>query len=298
VVYDNDEAVDMYTDEYLLALASLSEIQLKGMITSSPIVPYDNYVTVENYERDVADREQLVATARASGFVNIPTRVRGPMGHLQKPGSGEIDETQPIGSVGSWLIVAEARKATPEKPLIVVAGAPLTAEADAYLLDRSIADKLIVAWLGGGKTDMCDYNGWADSWAAYIVMRKLRLVQFPLRMAPPSVPKPRLLELPACPLRDYMYRKHHPTNSDPGDVDGDGPPAISLTRADYPRFIRRVAFKNWVSCRLYPPGAASDDHEVPGFYPTMDGSTLVVELSSRWVSTSEWWRAIRKALNN
>jgi predicted small lipoprotein YifL len=39
VVYDNDEAIDAYVDEYLLALASIAEIQLKGILTSSSVEP-------------------------------------------------------------------------------------------------------------------------------------------------------------------------------------------------------------------------------------------------------------------
>ena len=35
IIYDNDDADDMYTDEYLLSLVSAGNITLKGMITSS-----------------------------------------------------------------------------------------------------------------------------------------------------------------------------------------------------------------------------------------------------------------------
>ncbi len=310
VVYDNDGVVDMYTDEYLLALASLGEIHLKGLITSSPIEPYNFYVTAKDYEGAVAEREELVSRARASGFVNIPTRVRGPMGHLQKPLSGQIDDTQPIGAAGSWLIVSEARKASAEKPLIVVAGGPLTAESDAYLLDPSIADKIIVAWLGGQTKHMCDYNGWADPWAAYIVLQKLRLVQFPLLVAPPNVPKYQLLDLPAKPLRGYMYQKHHPRGFGPDNLDGDGPPAISLMRPGYPLVVRRVEFRRWVPCRQHaPPGPPSDYHDVPAFYSSRmeyylpwnqakAGRALVVERSDQHIATTEWWRAIRTAMGS
>jgi hypothetical protein len=309
VVYDNDEAVDQYTDEYLLSLASLGQIQLKGMITSSSIEPYNFYVPVKDYERMVADREQLVANAKANGYANIPIVLRGPMGNLEKPASGKIEDTKPIGAAGSWLIVNEARKASPEKPLVVVAGAPLTAEADAYLLDPSIADKMVVAWLGGTVRDMCDYNGWADPWAAYIVLQKLRLVQFPVRVGSPQVPKSQLLGLPAGPLRDYMYHKHHPTNGEPGSIDGDGPPAISLGRPDYPLTVKRVVFKRWVPCSMRPVDKpASGDHVVPGFYARFEyhwpwndsgtGRVLLVKRSDTSVATDEWWKTVRKALEN
>jgi hypothetical protein len=299
VVYDNDGAVDMYTDEYLLALSALGEIHLKGMMTSSPIAPYDRYVTAGDYERGVADREQLVGAAGGSGLTDIPTRMRGPMGNLERPSSGRIEDTRPIGAAGSWLIVNEARKASVEKPLVVVSGAPLTAEADAYLLDPSIADKVVIAWLGGQTHSMCDYNGWADPWAAYIVLKKMRLVQFPLGVSPPRVPKPQLLTLPPSPLRDYMYHKHHPTNSDPRDIDGDGAPAISLMRRDYPQVVRHVGFRNWTACRMHPAGEPpSEVHKVPALYPTLMEKALVVEESEQSVSTNEWWGTMRKALGH
>jgi hypothetical protein len=298
VLYDNDEAVDMYTDEYLLAQASLGQIQLKGMTTSSPVEPYDVHVTVANYERCVSDREQLVTNAQASGFVNIPGRARGPMGNLQKPESGRIEDTHPIGAAGSWLIVEQARKATLEKPLVVIAGGPLTAEADAYLLDPAIADKVIVAWLGGevvhpwmgsfSRISMCDYNGWGDAWAAYIVLQKLRLVEFPLNEAPPQVPKKQLLDLPVSPLRDYMYKKHHPTNSDPRDIDGDGAPAIAMMRSDYPLVVDRVAFKKWLSC---------DGHDIPELQTSREGRAWFVRHADQRIATEEWWRTLRQALS-
>jgi hypothetical protein len=298
VVYDNDEAVDMYTDEYLLGLASLGKIRLDGMITSSSVAPYNRYVTVNNYERCVSDREELLANARASNLLNVPNSVRGPMGNLQKPASGRIEDTRSIPAAGAFLIVAKARQASREKPLIVVAGAPLTAEADAYLIDPGIADKVIVAWLGGqvihpwmgsySRMNLCEYNGWGDPWAAYIVIQKLRLVEFPVNVALPSVPKQKILELPPSPLRDYMYKKHHPTNSDPRDVDGDGPPAISVMRSDYPLSIRRVAFKTWVPC---------NGHDVPEFISTHEGRVWFVLRSDQHVATAEWWQTMRQALS-
>ena len=163
---------------------------------------------------------------------------------------------------------------------MVVAGGPLTAEASAYLLDPSIADKMIIAWLGGQEKSMGDYNGWADPWAAYVVLQRLRLVQFPLRIGPPSVPKAELLGLPSGPLREYMYRKQHPTNGDPKEIDGDGPPAISVMRSDFPVVVKRVAFRKWIDYK---------GHEVPAFSVDTNGKALVVVKSDEKVATSEWW---------
>jgi hypothetical protein len=291
VVYDNDEAVDVYVDEYLLALASLGEIQLKGMLTSSSIKPFNQWVPAADYTRMVNDRRTLAAAAKASGFRQLPELILGPMGELEKPASGRIEDTRSIGAEGSWFIVKEARKASPEKPLVVVAGGPLTAEADAYLLDPTIANKVIVAWLGGRKEDMGDYNGWADPWAAYIVLEKLRLVQFPYQMAPPRVTKSELLSLPASPLRDFMYRAHHPSNDLPGNYDNDAQPAIGLSRSDYALQVKHVSFDRWV------PVLIGESHDVPAFRVDEQGRGLVVTDANQGVATSEWWRAIRKAFS-
>jgi hypothetical protein len=94
-----------------------------------------------------------------------------------------------------------------------------------------------------------------------------------------------------------MYQKHQATNSDPRDIDGDGPPAISLVRRDYPQVVRHVGFKNWTSCHMHPAGGElSDDHRVPAFYATPGGRALVVEESNPSVATSEWWKTVRKVL--
>lgn len=56
---------------------------------------------------------------------------------------------KPIESEGAKLIVEEARKASPEKPLYVTVGASLTDIASAWLMDPSIAKNIIVVWIGG-----------------------------------------------------------------------------------------------------------------------------------------------------
>jgi len=303
VVYDNDSAVDMYTDEYLLALSSLGEIQLKGMMTSSSVVPENKWVPPEEYEREVVNRQRLTEAARLSGFRNVPTPVRGPKAMLKKPASGRIEDTKPIDSAGTRLIIEEARKCTPEKPLVVVVGGPLTAEADAYLLDPSIANKMIVAWLAFENRDMGNYNGCADSWAAYITLQKLRLVQFG-RGGWPRVLKPELKELPPSPLQKFMYEAYLPSNPPgPGDHDGDAPPAIALMRRDYAYKVNAATFGHF---------KIEDGYEIPVFkrdFPVLlsrafhralripeKGRAIVVIDPEVSVATEEWWRAIRTAL--
>jgi hypothetical protein len=134
-----------------------------------------------------------------------------------------VNDTRPLDSRGSRQIVCEAKLATSEKPLVVCVGGPLTVVADAYLLDQSIADKLVVAWLDNYRDGMYGFNGWSDGWAAYIVLEKLRLVQFTVEGDPfASVPKDRLQNDPATPMREFMGPK--PDVVVPAG-DADGPPA-------------------------------------------------------------------------
>ena len=303
VVYDNDSAVDVYTDEYLLALASLGEIQLKGMLTSSSVVPENKWVKVEDYESEVANRQRLTDAARASGLRNVPTPVRGPMGMLQKPASARIEDTKPIDSDGTRLLIDEARKCTPERPLAVIVGGPLTAEASAYLLDPSIADKMVIGWLSWQNHDMGNYNGWADPWAAYITLQKLRLVQFG-DVRPARVLKTDLAKLPSSSFQKFMYDAYLPSNPPgPGDYDGDGPPAIALMRPDYCGRAKSVSFGHF---------KIEDGHEIPAFRRDLltltrrgfnrvfgvqqTGRVIVVSATDETVATNEWWRAIRAAL--
>lgn len=294
VIYDNDEVVDVYTDDYIMALAHKEQITLVGMITSTSVSPYNRWVMPEGYDRMLRDRETSVSLARSIGWSHIPDPTRGPNRHLEKPRSERIEDTIPISSAGSWLVVNQAQRASPGNPLVLVMGGPLTLAADAYLLDPSIADRIVVMWLGGRVHDMNDYNGWADPWAAYIVLQRLRLVQFPVMMAPPFVPKRRLAsDLPESTLQKWMVEKQlqSPILDLPGDYDGDGPPAIALMRSDYVVETKGVSFSHWE--RL---GDDVDPHEVPVFKDAPQGKAIVVTRANAAVATEEWWRAISSSL--
>ena len=167
VVCDNDQTEDVYTDEVLMAMASAGRIQLVGMITARTV----NGIGYDKYDKLVTQRKQMVSLARRSGMMHLPDPVKGPRVSLQPPSSGKIEDTRTIGSDGSRLIVREAHKAGPGNPLVVICRGQLTAVADAYLLDSSIAGKVVVAALLGSDKDMGGFNGLQDSWACYIVLQ-------------------------------------------------------------------------------------------------------------------------------
>lgn len=283
VVYVKDWPRNCYTDDYVMALASAGQIKLEGFITSSSIAPHNPWVTGSDYEQFVDERVKSVQIARASGLRNIPDPVRGPKGHLVKPTSGHIDDTIPMRTDGSRLIVERARRATPDKPLVIAVCCGLTVVADAYLMDPSIEDRVIVAWLGGRKNDMADYDGWSDGWAAYIALNRLRLIQFIPFRSDPHVPKSRLLELPETPLREWMIDRQLP--KDQGSPrDADAPPLVSIVRDDYVLETARVSFGGWI----YKEG-----HEVPALKRDPLGSALLVTLADKRVATEAWWATMK-----
>jgi len=281
VIYDNDWTND-YVDWYLMALASVGDINYRGISTSSSVPPYNRHMTAEGLALQVEKRREIVRRGRNSGFRNIPDPIPGTKGNLIKPASGRIEDTQPLDSPGSRRIIEEAGKATPAEPLVVCAGGPLTAVANAYLLDNSIADKVVVAWLDNHNKGMTGFNGWSDGWAAFIVLERLRLVQFTVQSKPfAHVPKSRLHTLPDNEAREYMLASQPDVVSPEGDADG--PPAISLMRPDYVQSAKRVSFGGWTT---------RDGHEMPLFKDDPNGRAIVITAVDQKVATEEWWRAM------
>lgn len=291
VIYDNDSHCDVFTDELLMVLASAGEINLKGMITTTP---ENECVNIETYELDVAGRNEIVKMGRRSGLRNIPDAVSGPSKSLRKPDSGRIEDTLPLNSEGSRLIVREALKASAEKPLVIVMGGPLTVIADAYLLDNRIADNVVVSWLGGTLIDINDYNGVMDKWAAFIVIKKLKMIQFPGGLGVPLVTKERLSELPESELRQWMIDKRLPhVNIMPEGLfdDNDSQPVISLLNEEYIMEYTMMSFYKW---------GDSSQGLVPIYKEDSRGNIMVATKSSQKIATEEWWKAMKnpKAWDN
>jgi hypothetical protein len=309
IIYDNDAVIDVYSDEYIMALASAGDIHLAGMITSSSIMPFNKYVPEVDFENSlppsakrlnmVKNRAHGVQLARESGFRNLPDPVVGIRGHLTRPSTGKIIDTIPFGSEGSKLIIAEARKASPENPLLLIMGGPLSVAADAYLLDPTIANRVVISWLGGTSRGMNDYNGGSDPWAAYIVVQCMQLVQFCGNYTEPPgyedgcpiVPKIRLLELPDTPLRRWMIDKDCPTNDMPDESCGDSMPAVSLVCPEIVLSSIRVSFRHWQE---------NDGFEVPGgeipFYQEdPNGQIILITKVDVDLATQVWWQGMKNS---
>lgn len=280
VVYDNDSSEDSYTDELLMALHTSESINLRGMITTvggwdeQPWAPNDSIA-----EHAILARSELVAKARRSGMRNVPVPVAGVMQTIAKPHSGRIADTEPQATEGSKLIVAEARLASPAKPLLIVVGGPVSTVADAFLLDPTIVDRVVVAWNGAD-----NFNGTPAPfiWATEIVLRSFTCVLFDhvLEQGAPRVDKRRLRNLPASELSRYMMDKELPHVDLPGGRDIDAQPVIPLLQPDY---VRKVVRLRW---------AGLDSRRKPVLEPDPNGRIWRVARASRQIAEQTWWRTM------
>ncbi len=124
----------------------------------------------------------LIAAARASGFQNLPDPIASIGAPLVTPASGNIDDTQANRSEGALLIVASSKSlALPHRPLVIATGGALTDVADAYLVDPTVTERVVVVSSLGSTTStgggMGSPNGNGDPWADFIVASRFRYVQ-------------------------------------------------------------------------------------------------------------------------
>jgi hypothetical protein len=206
IVIVNDHPYDNWSGEYALLSASTGRISLAGIV-----------VNTSEYSPDLdfnqAGWQELIDAARASGLRNVPDLVGGVSEPLVSPADEDLDATMPNGSVGARFIVEAANSlGSSEVPLVVINGGTLTDVADAYLLDPSVSERLVVvgsvgqasedgAFLGGP-------NGELDTWAGTIVAQRLRLVQVSAFYEhADDVPEGRADQLPTNPFGDWMKGK-------------------------------------------------------------------------------------------
>jgi hypothetical protein len=218
MVYDNDWWQDVPDAAYLWAKASLGECNLRGNVITRCTFGWEKGYA-HKLQEQIDDCQKLLTVARQSDLRNIPEPVLGATESLRRPDSGEIEDTRFEKSRGSELIVAEAREARRDKPLLVFVGGSCTTMAAAYLSDRSIVDRTIVFQIDGG-----GYNG-SDGWAWEIVMKRCRFANWARGYFwdKINVWKPdRFGELPENPLclflRHYAFEGHGRANQW-----GDGP---------------------------------------------------------------------------
>lgn len=176
IVLLNDGAYENWFGEYAVLLANGGGSPLAGIVVNANADWPDLQTNVGGYQA-------LVTAARASGLQNLPDPIGSAEVALVKPASGVIDDTQPNRSTGaSFIVDASNRLALPHRPLVIATGGALTDVADAYLIDHTVTQRVvIVASLGMVTSDggggMGIPNGDRDPWADFIVVSRFTYVQ-------------------------------------------------------------------------------------------------------------------------
>jgi len=175
LVVVNDGAYDNWFGEYAVMLANGGGSPLAGIIVNENSDWPDIQKNVNGY-RD------LIAAARSSGLTNLPDPIASIGAPLVMPASGKIEDTLPNRSEGALFIVNTSKTLSlPHLPLVVATGGALTDVADAYLVDPTVTERVIVVSSLGSVTSagggMGAPNGDGDPWADVIVTSKFRYVQ-------------------------------------------------------------------------------------------------------------------------
>jgi hypothetical protein len=245
VILTNDGATDNWHGEYAVLLAHAGGPPLAGIVVSTGGL-------WSNLEENFAGWQDLVVRARDSGLTDVPDPIRSSAPPLQRPDDGDIDATAPNDSDGARFIVETSeRLSRPNLPVVVATGGALTDLADAYLIDPTVTDRVVVvASLGTGFSDeeqrahLGVPNGELDTWAAAIVTQRFRYVQVSAYYDHlQDFPADRLEELPDNPFCERIRAKQPqilgtPLASDQVSVLALGAPefAVEVTRVSFAGF--------------------------------------------------------------
>lgn len=285
IILSNDGPYDNWDGEYALSLASQGEINLVGIIVNSSII-YPNLVDNVQGWRD------MVQAARDSGMRNIPdpiTSVDDPP--LQPPADGGIESTVPNYTEGGRLIVDAAhRLSQPLRPLVVATGGRLTEVADAYLIDPSIADQVVVvSSLGHVSSDgttatMTSPNGDLDPWADEIVVRKFRYVQVVAYYAQQNdITSTMVADLPANPFATWIASKLGMILPFPAY---DATDQNSVIACAYPDFTLDVVRMSELSSTSPPAGVT------PTLGQNAAGNGWIVTQGNNALASARFWQAL------
>ncbi len=207
IILCNDGATDNWQGEYAILFASTDGPPLSGIVINAGW-PWTDL------DENMAGWQQMVDAAHESGLTKIPDPVPSDGPALVRPEDGDIDSTEPNRSAGARFIVETSQEvSTPSRPAVVVTGGSLTDVADAYLMDHTITDRVIVvSALGTAEADSAAMglpNGQVDAWAGAIVAQRYRYVQVTGYSFDPSadVPSSELSRLPSNPFGEWIAAK-------------------------------------------------------------------------------------------
>lgn len=280
VILQNDGWSDNWSGEYAALLANAGGPPLAGIIASPTKYWPDASANAKGWM-------QLVTAARASGLRNIPDVTMSSGSPLVRPADGNVDETAPNRSPGGQLIIDVSRQlSTPSRPLVVLADAPLTDLADAYLMDPTVADRaVVVAVLGSYSApngNMNGPNGDLDSWADWIVATHFRYVQVSAYYDQTGdVTTAELPSLPSNALGTWMASKQ--PNIFKIQTASDQITALAVGMPTFAVAVQRMAPDT---------AAAFETTQGPPLVPAADGNVWVVTQIEAPLAASRLWQLL------
>jgi hypothetical protein len=280
IVLANDGAFDNWQGEYAALFANGGGPKLAGIIVNASGAWPD-------IDANIAGWRQLVDAARASGLGDIPDPIASIGRPLTRPADGQIEATTPNRSEGARLILeAAARVSVPYRPLVVATGGRLTDVADAYLMDPTVTERVVVVSSLGTTTAsggaMGPPNGEMDPWADAIVAARFRFIQvsaFYDQRA--DVPATRVSELPANPLGDWIAAKQANIWDLPEAAD-----QVAVLAIGSPTFARAV--ERVSAAALVGAGATAG----PDLVLDPDGPAWIVTQSASADTTQRFWQLL------
>jgi hypothetical protein len=277
IILTNDSFRENWQGEYAILLANTGGPALVGIIVnSSPPWP--------DIDANLLGWKQMVQAAHDSGLRNIPDPIPSVGAKLVRPSDGNIDVTQSNGSAGANLIIEKSRQLSrPYRPLVVVTGTRLTDVADAYLIDNTLPDRVVVVselgttTSGGGEMGMP--NGEMDMWADIIVTKKFHYIQVSAYYDQlTDVPSSLLSQLPENTFTTWIASKQPNIWNDQLAADQVGVAAVAI-----PGFVTQVEHvtQQGVTAANYPALVADDA-----------GPNLLVTSSVGALATAQFWKAL------
>jgi hypothetical protein len=296
VIVSNDGPHDNWQGEFAMTMASAGHMQLAAIVVNATAY----YPSIDS---NMQGWRAMAAAARASGMRNIPDPIASIAPLLQRPADGNIDETTPNRSEGALLILDTARRLSrPLRPIVVATGGELTDIADAYLIDHSVVDQVVVVSslghtvgsiakiIAGGQTYPLQTtpgaimnwpNGDLDPWADEIVARKFRYVQVNAYYDQQSDITPALATmLPANPFGAWIRSKVSTIYPSPVAVDQN-----SIIASILPHFTLDLFH---ASADRVPPAG-----QVPSLSSSPSGNIWIVPRGDNAAATALFWQALK-----
>lgn len=277
----NDGAYDNWFPEYAILLAATGGPPLAGIIVNTSAEWPDIQANVKGY-RDV------IFAARSSGIANLPDPTASIQQALVMPSSGVIDDTQANRSEGALAIVALSKSpGAPYRPLVIATGGALTDIADAYLIDPTVTERVVVvsslgsANSGGG--GMGIPNGDRDPWADFIVAARFKYLQVSVWYDQlTDIPTAKLNDVPKNALGDWIRAKQP-------NLQGWWPASdqVSVLAAGLPTFATTV--QRLSAATSFGTGATVG----PNLSAQKDGPNWLVSDCDEAAAADRFWSALR-----